>query len=97
MALINNLKQGNDKLEKNLTEAIGPEEAAKYRDTEVNLYKEYYPDDAPVMKALAETDPQTKKALLEKSLNDLLLEKQVDVSPIVDADANLKSSIRYFC
>ena len=45
---------------KNLTEAIGPEEAAKYRDTEVNLYKEYYPDDAPVMKALAETDPQTK-------------------------------------
>ena len=76
---------------KNLTEAIGPEEAAKYRDTEVNLYKEYYPDDAPVMKALAETDPQTKKALLEKSLNDLLLEKQVDVSPIVDADANLKA------
>lgn len=76
---------------KNLTEAIGPEEAAKYRDTEVNLYKEYYPDDAPVMKALAETDPQTKKALLEKSLNDLLLEKQVDVSPIVDADPNLKA------
>jgi hypothetical protein len=76
---------------KNLTEAIGPEEAAKYRDTEVNLYKEYYPDDAPVMKALAETDPQTRKALLEKSLNDLLLEKQVDVSPIVDADPNLKA------
>lgn len=76
---------------KNLTEAIGPEEAAKYRDTEVNLYKEYYPEDAAVMKALAETDPQTRKALLEKSLNDLLLEKQVDVSPIVDADPNLKA------
>ena len=43
------------------------------------------------MKALAETDPQTRKALLEKSLNDLLLEKQVDVSPIVDADPNLKA------
>tara|TARA_R110002012_G_scaffold317488_1_gene534093 strand:- start:3259 stop:4485 length:1227 start_codon:yes stop_codon:yes gene_type:complete len=75
---------------KNLTEAIGPEEAAKYRDAEVNLYKEYYPDDAPVMKALAETDPQTRKALLEKSLNDLLLEKQVDVSPVVDADPTLR-------
>ena len=44
------------------------------------------------MRDLEKTDPQTRKTLLEKSLNDLLLEKEVDVSPIVDADLTLKQS-----
>lgn len=62
------------------------------RDAEINLYKAYYPENSAVMRDLERTDPQTRKTLLEKSLNDLMLEKEVDVSPIVDADTTLKQS-----
>ena len=62
------------------------------REAEINLYKAYYPENSAVMRDLEKTDPQTRKTLLEKSLNDLLLEKEVDVSPIVDADLTLKQS-----
>jgi hypothetical protein len=62
------------------------------RDAEINLYKAYYPENSEIMRDLATTDPQTRKVLLEKSLNDLMLEKQVDVAPIVDADPVLKQS-----
>ena len=62
------------------------------RDAEINLYKAYYPENSAVMRDLERTDPLTRKTLLEKSLNDLLLEKEVDVSPIVDADPTLKQS-----
>jgi len=62
------------------------------REAEINLYKAYYPENSAVMRDLEKTDPQTRKTLLEKSLNDLLLEKEVDVSPIVDADFTLKQS-----
>lgn len=62
------------------------------RDAEINLYKAYYPENSAVMRDLEKTDPQTRKTLLEKSLNDLMLEKEVDVSPIVDADTTLKQS-----
>lgn len=65
---------------------------AQYRDAEINLYKAYYPENSAVMRDLDKTDPQTRKALLEKSLNDLMLEKEVDVAPIVDADKVLKQS-----
>ena len=44
------------------------------------------------MRDLEMTNPQTRKLLLEKSLNDLLLEKPVDVSPVVSADPVLKNS-----
>jgi hypothetical protein len=44
------------------------------------------------MRDLATTDPQTREVLLKQSLNDLMLEKQVDVAPIVDADPVLKQS-----
>jgi len=77
---------------KNLDEAIGEVEASKYRDAEINLYAEYYPEDSAVMRDLEKTSPKTRVALLEKSLNDLLLEKRVDVSPIVDADPILRQS-----
>lgn len=62
------------------------------RDAEINLYKAYYPENSAVMRDLERTDPQTRHALLEKSFNDLMLEKEVDVSPIVDADTTLKQS-----
>ena len=65
---------------------------AQYRDAEINLYKAYYPENSAIMRDLEKTDPQTRKALLEKSLNDLMLEKEVDVAPIVDADPVLKQS-----
>lgn len=62
------------------------------REAEINLYKAYYPENSAVMRDLERTDPQTRKTLLEKSLNDLMLEKEVDVSPIVDADPTLRQS-----
>jgi len=61
-------------------------------DEQLNLYKEYYPENSRVMRDLEMTNPQTRKLLLEKSLNDLLLEKPVDVSPVVSADPVLKNS-----
>ncbi len=61
-------------------------------DEQLNLYKEYYPENSRIMRDLEMTNPQTRKLLLEKSLNDLLLEKPVDVSPVVSADPVLKNS-----
>ena len=64
-------------------------------DEQLNLYKEYYPENSRIMRDLEMTNPQTRKLLLEKSLNDLLLEKPVDVSPVVSADPVLKKFYRY--
>ena len=61
-------------------------------DQELNLYKEYYPENGRIMRDLEVTNPQTRRLLLEKSLNDLLLEKPVDTSPVVSADPVLKNS-----
>ena len=61
-------------------------------DEELNLYKEYYPENSRIMRDLETTSPETRKLLLEKSLNDLLLEKPVDVSPVVSTDPVLKNS-----
>jgi len=61
-------------------------------DEKLNLYKEYYPENSRIMRDLETTSPETRKLLLEKSLNDLLLEKPVDVSPVVSADPVLKNS-----
>ena len=62
-------------------------------DQELNLYKEYYPETGRIMRDLEVTNPQTRRLLLEKSLNDLLLEKPVDTSPVVSADPVLKNSV----
>jgi len=59
---------------------------------ELNLDKEYYPTNSRIMRDLEVTDPETRRALLAKSLNDLLTDKPVDVSPIVDQDPILKES-----
>ena len=52
-------------------------------DPEVNLYKEYYPENSKIMRDLEKTNPETRK---------LLLEKPVDTSPIVSADPILRKS-----
>lgn len=61
-------------------------------DPELNLYKEYYPENSKIMRDLEKTDPATRKVLLEKSLDDMLNERPVDVSDIVDADPILSRS-----
>jgi len=61
-------------------------------DEQLNLYKEYYPENSRIMRDLEMTNPETRRLLLEKSLNDLLLEKPVDTSPVVSADPVLKNS-----
>ena len=58
----------------------------------LNLYKQYYPEHGHFMKALAETHPHTRQMLLNKSLNDVLTEKPVDVSPITSNDPVLKNT-----
>tara|TARA_R100001440_G_scaffold17560_2_gene29599 strand:- start:743 stop:1951 length:1209 start_codon:yes stop_codon:yes gene_type:complete len=60
-------------------------------DEQLNLYKEYYPENAPIMKKLAETSPETRRLLLAKSVGDLMIEKPVDVTPIAAKDPVLKT------
>tara|TARA_R110000868_G_scaffold407111_2_gene688217 strand:+ start:5643 stop:6875 length:1233 start_codon:yes stop_codon:yes gene_type:complete len=60
---------------------------------ELNLYKKYYPENSEFMMALEKSDPRTHRALLEKSVNDLLLEKPVDVVPIAKADPELNKAV----
>jgi len=60
-------------------------------DEQLNLYKEYYPADGPIMKKLEETSPETRRLLLEKSVGDLLTEQPVDVTPIAARDTVLRN------
>ena len=59
---------------------------------ELNLYKEYFPENGDLMLKLEKTDPRTRKLLLQKSLGDLMSEKPVDTSAIVNADPVLRST-----
>ena len=59
---------------------------------ELNLFKEYYPENGDLMMKLEKTDPRTRKLLLEKSLGDLMLDEPVDVGPIVNADPVLRTT-----
>ena len=61
-------------------------------DEQLNLYKEYYPENSRVMRDLEMTNPQTRKLLLEKSLNDMMSERPVDTSTVVNADPVLRKS-----
>jgi len=61
-------------------------------DIDINLYREYYPENSEIMKALEATDPQTRKLLLQKATGDVLLDQPVDVTPIVNADPTLRSA-----
>jgi len=61
-------------------------------DIDINLYREYYPENSEIMKALEATDPETRKLLLQKATGDVLLDQPVDVTPIVNADPTLRNT-----
>ena len=61
-------------------------------DIDINLYREYYPENSQIMKDLETTDPNTRKMLLQKALGDVLLDQAVDVTPIANADPILRNS-----
>lgn len=62
------------------------------KDPELNLYREYYPENSKIMRDLEKTNPQTRKLLLHKSLNDMMSERPVDTSPVVNADPVLRKT-----
>jgi len=59
---------------------------------EFNLYKQYYPENSRIMKELAETDPDTRSALLQRALMDLIEENPVNVKSIADLDPKLRNA-----
>ena len=61
-------------------------------DIDINLYREYYPENSQIMKDLEATDPNTRKMLLQKALGDTMLDNPVDVTPIANADPILRNS-----
>ncbi len=56
---------------------------------ELNLYKEYYPENGAFMKALEDADPETHRLLLQKALGDMLDEQPVNVKEVADLDPRL--------
>ena len=61
-------------------------------DIDINLYREYYPENSQIMKDLEATDPKTRKMLLQIALGDTMLDNPVDVTPIANADPILRNS-----
>lgn len=59
---------------------------------EWNPYKEYYGENARIMKELAETSPETRVALLQRALTDLIEDTPVNVKPIADLDPKLRNA-----
>ena len=62
-------------------------------DPELNLYKEYYPENSKIMMQLEKSDPTTRKLILAKSVGDVVGEKPFDVTPIAQKDAALKNVV----
>ena len=61
-------------------------------DIDINLYREYYPENSEIMKALEATDNETRVKLLQKATGDILLDQAVDTTPIVNADPILRNT-----
>ena len=61
-------------------------------DININLYREYYPENSQIMKDLEATDNNTRKMLLQKAIGDVMLDNPVDVTPIANADPILRNS-----
>ena len=80
------------KFKESIAEAKKDPQYVEGADPELNLYKAYYPENSKVMRDLEKTHPQTRKLLLEKSLNDMLTERAVDTSPVVNADPVLRKT-----
>mgnify|MGYP003108471483 CR=1 FL=1 len=55
-------------------------------------YKEYYGENARIMKELAETSPETRSALLQRALTDLIEDNPVNVKPMADLDPKLRNA-----
>ena len=62
-------------------------------DPELNLYKEYYPENSKIMMQLEKSDPETRRLILAKSIGDVVGEKPVDVTPIAQKDSALKNVV----
>ncbi len=58
---------------------------------ELNLYKQYYPENSDIMMKLEKTDPRTRELLLKKALGDVMQDNPVDVTGVANADATLRS------
>ena len=59
-------------------------------DPEVDLYREYYPDEVVnEMMKLDQMNPETRDLLLQKSIGDLMLDEPVNTGPIANADPTL--------
>ncbi len=59
-------------------------------DPEVDLYKEYYPDEVVnEMMKLDQMNTETRDLLLQKSIGDMILDEPVNIGPIVNADPTL--------
>jgi len=59
-------------------------------DPEVDLYKEYYPDEVVnEMMKLDQMNTETRDLLLQKSIGDMILDEPVNTGPIVNADPTL--------
>ena len=60
---------------------------------EVDLYKEYYPDEVVnEMMRLDQMDSETRKLLLQKGIGDMMLDEPVNLGPIVNADPTLNGT-----
>ena len=59
---------------------------------EWNPYKEYYGENARIMKELAETSPETRVALLQRALTDLIEDNPVNVKPMADLNPKLRNA-----
>ena len=60
---------------------------------EVDLYKEYYPDEVVnEMMRLDQMDSETRKLLLQKSIGDMKLDEPVNTGPIANADPTLNGT-----
>ena len=61
-------------------------------DPAFNIYKEYYPENSRIMKELAETDPDTRKALLARAMADIVEEVPVRSKEISDLNPKLRNA-----
>jgi len=82
----------SEKFQKRISEARKDSLYVEGAEPELNLYREYYPENSKVMRDLEKTNPQTRKLLLEKSLNDMMSERPVDTSAVINADPVLRKS-----
>jgi len=83
---INTAKKFQEQLIKNKKDL----DAGTGGEPELNLYKQYYPENSDIMMKLEKTDPRTRELLLKKGIGDVMQENPLDVTDIANADATLR-------